>query len=234
MRGSALVVGRLRDLGQHGARRTPGLVAAGLCDPLLELSARDLGPARASTPAVRGRYEEAEARLRCSAQASGTTQSLTHSSHVQTQHVWSLRRSGVLCPDPLQSCAWRRRRAQSAVPWVGAHRASFPIFLTMSMIGGAFDNSWVRRVSGRRKGTARALVSRSTQPAKPHILFRRFGFLIGPLACICTRAFRGSHPFVQNATRHLAMRPVGVGRPCTPTRTPRSPPTVCAGITKRI
>ena len=55
-----VVVGRLRDLGEHRARRTPGLVAARLRDPLLELGAGDLGPDRCAHAGGEGRHAEAE------------------------------------------------------------------------------------------------------------------------------------------------------------------------------
>ena len=87
-----VVVRRLRDLGEHRARRSPGLVAARLRDPLLELGAGDLGPDTCAHAGGEGRDAEAEW---CGAERKRLGfQSLT-TLHAR-RAVRSLRRSGAL------------------------------------------------------------------------------------------------------------------------------------------
>ena len=118
--------------------RATHLVAARLSNALLELGARDLGPARARRQEVRGGKRKRRPNSMVLS-ASATLPEPNRPASRSLTSARSLRRSGERRLTLCRAVVARRRRAQPRWSGRAAHRASFPIaFATDSMVGANF------------------------------------------------------------------------------------------------
>ena len=132
--------------------RATHLIAARLGDALLELSARDLGPARARRQEVRGGKRKRRPNSAVLS-ASATLPEPNRPASRRLTSARSLRRSAERRLTLGRAVVARRRRAQPRCSGRAAHRASFPIaFATDSM--GANASCLASTIANTRCGGA--------------------------------------------------------------------------------
>ena len=189
--------------------RATHLVAARLGNALLELGARDLGPARARRQEVRGGKRKRRPNSMVLS-ASATLPEPNRPASRSLTSARSLRRSGERRLTLCRAVVARRRRAKPRWSGRAAHRASFPIAFST-------DSILVRTL-------AATLASRSVAPSWRH----HVGHHVSPrsvrLAPLQRRCAKGACIFRLGGAGSSWARSSPGGRPArTPARTPRCP-----------
>ena len=200
--------------------RATHLIAARLGDALLELSARDLGPARARRQEVRGGKRKRRPNS-VVLSASATLPEPNRPASRRLTSARALRRSAERRLTLGRAVVARRRRAQPRCSGQAAHRASFPIAFATDSMG----------------ANASCLASTTVSPTHAVVAPRPLGRPRGLLFHLCSASKRSAAKYVclsvlwpwlggrTESPRWSACADHGSPHPSLPC-------TVCAGATK--